>query len=101
MIFELVKHATNATAERHGTDAPLHPVRITVVHGPKDLAVRITDEGTVPSVYCFLATADTSSKEAALLLGAEWSLMMSRHLSSRPVLVFSLLGDLTFSLSPP
>ena len=46
MLFEIIKHAAHATVDFHGVEkAKDHPIRVTVVYGSKDLAVRVTDEG--------------------------------------------------------
>ena len=55
MLFEIIKHAAHATVDYHGVEkAKDHPIRVTVVYGSKDLAVRVSDEGalfpTVPSL---------------------------------------------------
>ncbi|ORY39259.1 branched-chain alpha-ketoacid dehydrogenase [Leucosporidium creatinivorum] len=46
MLFEMIKNATQATVAHHGSEeAKHHPITITIVHGPRDLAVRVSDEG--------------------------------------------------------
>jgi hypothetical protein len=56
MLFELIKNAAFGTVERHGVEeAQKHPIRVTIVHGPQDLTVRVSDEGK------FEATSTTNT----------------------------------------
>ncbi|CEQ38741.1 SPOSA6832_00198, partial [Sporobolomyces salmonicolor] len=45
MLFELIKNAVHATVSAHGSSAPLHPTFVTITHGPRDLAIRVSDQG--------------------------------------------------------
>ncbi|GAA5896612.1 hypothetical protein JCM5296_004189 [Sporobolomyces johnsonii] len=45
MLFELIKNAVHATVSAHGSSAPLHPTLVTITHGPRDLAIRVSDQG--------------------------------------------------------
>ncbi|BGP21564.1 pyruvate dehydrogenase kinase [Rhodotorula toruloides] len=45
MLFELIKNATHATVSAHGSAAKDHPTLITIVHRPRDLAIRVSDQG--------------------------------------------------------
>lgn len=46
MLFELLKNAAYATVEHHGAESAQNfPIRVTMVHSPKNLLVRVSDEG--------------------------------------------------------
>lgn len=46
MILQLLKNATEATVNTHGPkEATQRPITVTVVHGSRDLLVRISDQG--------------------------------------------------------
>lgn len=46
MLFEMIKNATHSVVTHHGPDeAQNHPITVTIVHGPRDLTVRVSDEG--------------------------------------------------------
>ncbi|GAA5922326.1 protein kinase PKP2 [Sporobolomyces koalae] len=45
MLFELIKNAAYATVQAHGDRASEHPIRVTIVHQPRDLTIRISDIG--------------------------------------------------------
>ena len=53
MIFELIKAAVFATTEHRGPErAKDHPIVVTMVDGPKELLIRISDEGALtPSFH--------------------------------------------------
>ncbi len=51
MILQLLKNATEATVNSHGPDeATRRPITVTVVHGSRDLLMRISDQGKQPLV---------------------------------------------------
>ncbi|GAA5947091.1 hypothetical protein JCM3765_002149 [Sporobolomyces pararoseus] len=45
MLFELIKNAAYATVQAHGDKASEYPIQVTIVHQPKDLTIRISDQG--------------------------------------------------------
>lgn len=45
MLFELIKNAAYATVQAHGDKASQYPIQVTIVHQPKDLTIRISDQG--------------------------------------------------------
>lgn len=46
MLFELIKNAAHATVAAHGpTAAAQHPTTVTIVHRPRDLELRVSDQG--------------------------------------------------------
>ncbi|GAA5969093.1 hypothetical protein JCM11641_007465 [Rhodosporidiobolus odoratus] len=46
MLFELLKNAAFSTVSAHGTAAaPSYPILVTLIHGPRDLTIRISDRG--------------------------------------------------------
>lgn len=47
MVFELIKTAGERIVQYHGAeDAKNHPLLVTIVHGPRDLAIRVSDQGS-------------------------------------------------------
>lgn len=51
MLFEMIRNAVHATVVKHGADAELHPITVTIVHQPRLLSVRVSDEGGGLSPY--------------------------------------------------
>ncbi|KAI5480864.1 pyruvate dehydrogenase kinase [Pseudohyphozyma bogoriensis] len=45
MLFEILKSAANMTVENWGAEAPKHPIQVTIVDQPKELLIRVSDEG--------------------------------------------------------
>ncbi|GAA5981307.1 hypothetical protein JCM10908_004061 [Rhodotorula pacifica] len=46
MLFELIKNAAHATISAHGVEAAAqHPTVVTIVHRPRDLELRVSDQG--------------------------------------------------------
>ncbi|GAA5892047.1 hypothetical protein JCM6882_005676 [Rhodosporidiobolus microsporus] len=46
MLFELIKNAAFSTIAAHGpAGAASHPILISIVHGPRTLAIRVSDQG--------------------------------------------------------
>ncbi|GAA5822809.1 hypothetical protein JCM10212_001751 [Sporobolomyces blumeae] len=45
MLFELIKNAAFATALAHGSAAPNYPITVTIVHQPRELTIRVSDQG--------------------------------------------------------
>lgn len=46
MLFELIKNAAHSTISAHGVEAAAsHPTVVTIVHRPRDLELRVSDQG--------------------------------------------------------
>ncbi|GAA5861180.1 hypothetical protein JCM8547_008510 [Rhodosporidiobolus lusitaniae] len=46
MLFELIKNAAYSTVSAHGPAAAAHhPILVTIVHGPRNLTIRVSDQG--------------------------------------------------------
>ncbi|GAA6006696.1 hypothetical protein JCM10207_005025 [Rhodosporidiobolus poonsookiae] len=46
MLFELIKNAAFSTVAAHGAEAAAsHPILVSIIHGPRNLTIRVSDQG--------------------------------------------------------